>query len=124
MNTAARILLVEDERIIALEMKLFLQRLGYQVAASLATGEQALADAPAIRPDLVLMDIMLAGDLDGIETARRLRAVLPVPVVYCTAYTDPETMRHAQDTSPAGILTKPVNLDDLRRTIDQGLGRG
>jgi Response regulator containing CheY-like receiver domain and AraC-type DNA-binding domain len=66
MNTAARILLVEDERIIALEMKLFLQRLGYQVAASLATGEQALADAPAIRPDLVLMDIMLAGDLDGI----------------------------------------------------------
>ncbi|HMM39688.1 MAG TPA: response regulator [Desulfovibrio sp.] len=124
MNTAARILLVEDERIIALEMKLFLQRLGYQVAASLATGEQALADAPAIRPDLVLMDIMLAGDLDGIETARRLRAVLPVPVVYCTAYTDPETMRRAQDTRPAGILTKPVNLDDLRRTIDQGLGRG
>lgn len=124
MTTAARILLVEDERIIALEMKVFLQRLGYQVAASLATGEQALADAPAIRPDLVLMDIMLAGDLDGIETARRLRAVLPVPVVYCTAYTDPETMRRAQDTRPAGILTKPVNLDDLRRTIDQGLGRG
>ncbi|MES9997383.1 response regulator [Desulfovibrio aminophilus] len=123
MTTAARILLVEDERIIALEMKVFLQRLGYQVAASLATGEQALADAPAIRPDLVLMDIMLAGDLDGIETARRLRAVCPVPVVYCTAYTDPETMRRAQDTGPAGILTKPVNLDDLRRTIDQGLGR-
>lgn len=114
MNHAANILLVEDERIIALEMKLHLQRLGFRVAASLAAGEQVLEQAGALCPDLVLMDIMLAGELDGIETARRLRLFCPAPVIFCTAYTDSETMLRARDVLPVAILTKPVAMEALR----------
>lgn len=121
MNHAAKILLVEDERIIALEMKLHLQRLGFCVAASLAAGEQVLEQAPALGPDLVLMDIMLAGDLDGIETARRLRPACAAPVIFCTAYTDAQTMLRARDVRPVAILTKPVDMEALRRAIHEGL---
>lgn len=121
MSRAANILLVEDERIIALEMKFQLQRLGFRVAASLAAGEQVLEQAPALCPDLVLMDIMLAGSLDGIETARRLRPACAAPVIFCTAYTDSETMLRARDVLPVAILTKPVDMEALRRAIHDGL---
>lgn len=124
MNHAANILLVEDERIIALEMKLHLQRLGFRVAASLAAGEQVLEQAPALCPDLVLMDIMLAGKLDGIETVRRLRPFCAAPVIFCTAYTDSETMLRARDVLPVAILTKPVDLEALGRAILDGLSPG
>ena len=124
MNHVASILLVEDERIIALEMKLHLQRLGYRVAASLSAGEQVLEQAAVLCPDLVLMDIMLAGSLDGIETVRRLRPACTAPVIFCTAYTDSETMLRARDVLPVAILTKPVDMEALRRAIREGLHPG
>jgi CheY-like chemotaxis protein len=124
VSAAASILLVEDERIIALEMKVLLQRMGFRVAASLSAGEQVLEQAPALCPDLVLMDIMLAGELDGIETARRLRRERPVPVIFCTAYTDAATMNRARDVLPVAILTKPVDRETLRRAILSGLDPG
>lgn len=116
------ILLVEDERIIALEIRLYLQRLGYAVSACLATGEQALESVTTSCPDLVLMDIMLAGELDGIETARRLKRSCDVPVIYCTAYTDSETLQRVRDTEPAAVLSKPVNMEELREAVGRCLG--
>lgn len=121
---AASILLVEDERIIALEMKHQLQRLGYRVAASLSAGEQVLEQAAALSPDLVLMDIMLAGKLDGIETVRQMRRACPAPVIFCTAFTDADTMQRAQDVLPVAILTKPVDMEALRRALHDGLNSG
>lgn len=118
------ILLVEDERIIALEIRLYLQRLGYAVTACLATGEQALEIVSRDCPDLVLMDIMLGGELDGIETVRRMKRTCNVPVIYCTAYTDPETLERVRGTAPAAVLSKPVNMEELREAVGRCLGAG
>ena len=85
MSESARILIVEDESIVAKDIQSGLQGMGYTVVGMVATGEEALERAATLRPDLVLMDIKLKGDLDGIETAHRLRTTYPVPVVYLTA---------------------------------------
>jgi CheY-like chemotaxis protein len=112
-----QILLVEDERIVALDMRLKLSQLGYTVCGYAPSGEQALRIASESRPDLVLMDIKLEGSLDGIETAARLHEHATIPVIYTTAYTDPETRRRAEATHPAGYLAKPIDQSQLERAI-------
>lgn len=112
------ILVVEDERIVALEMRMTLGRMGHRVCGHAPSGEEALQACDRERPDLVLMDIMLEGGLDGIETARILRERHGIPVIYCTAYTDADTLRRALDTKPCGFLSKPVDISELRALIE------
>src|SRR5438132_9646193 len=102
-----QILVVEDEGIVAKDIQNMLRGLGYHVPVTVATGPLALQKAAENRPDLVLMDIQLRGDLDGIETAERLADVHDAPVVYLTANSDEATLDRAKRTSPFGFLPKP-----------------
>ncbi len=117
-----RILVVEDETIVALDIQSRLKRLGYQVVGHATTGRQALELAQGARPDLVLMDVMLEGSvMDGIDTARELHERLNVPIVYLTAYADPRTLERAKLTRPLGYLTKPFADHELALTIELAL---
>jgi CheY-like chemotaxis protein len=113
------ILVVEDERIIALALEMLIRKLGHRVGASVVSGEAALAALETVRPDLVLMDIHLEGGLDGIETARMIRELGGPPLAYATAYTDPETRARALSTAPLAFLSKPVSPEDIRSLLDR-----
>lgn len=119
----ATILVVEDETIVAKDIQCTLARLGYRAPATATSGEEALRKAAEIRPDLVLMDIVLKGPMDGVETARELRARYAVPVVYLTAYADDYALERAKSTEPAGYLLKPFQTAELRPTIEMALHR-
>ncbi len=104
-----RLLIVEDESIIARDLATTVESFGHAVVGVVGSGEAALALAAMHRPDLVLMDIRLSGPLDGIATAQRLQSPTHIPVVYLTAHADTETMRRAAATDPAGYLLKPFD---------------
>src|SRR3954447_10155041 len=106
MNNA-QILVVEDESIIAKGIQSDLQSLGYEVPVIAASGEEALEKAAETYPDLVLMDIVLKGNMDGIETSRKMRDRFDIPIVYLTAYEDDDTLRRAKIPEPFGYLLKP-----------------
>lgn len=112
-------LVVEDERIISLAMEMHIRHLGHRVGATVASGEAALAALDGMRPDLVIMDIHLEGELDGIETARQMIEHGGPPVAYATAYTDPETRARAQTTRPLAFLSKPVGPAELKALVKQ-----
>lgn len=116
-----KILIVEDEAIVAEDIRRTLEKLGYQVMGVVATGEAAVARVTADRPDLVLMDVVLQGELSGIETAASLRQEHQVPVVYLTAYADPATLERAKLTEPFGYLLKPFKEKDLHTAIEIAL---
>lgn len=113
-----RILLVEDERITALSTTRMLTRMGHEVSACVATGEDAVTAALEHRPDCILMDINLEGEMSGIDASRVIKRHLPTPLVYVTAYTDPDTRRKADATEPAAYLVKPVAHKLLKATLD------
>lgn len=114
-----RVLVVEDERIIALATRANLQRMGCEVVATAVTGQQAVEFAARKRPDVVLMDIMLEGSMDGIEAATRIRETNPdIPIIYCTAYTDSGTRGMAEHTRPKAFLGKPLDYSRLKDLID------
>jgi signal transduction histidine kinase len=119
----ADILVVEDERIVARHIGDLLQRSGYRVQATVATGEAAVAKARELRPDLVLMDVELGGSMDGIEAAGRIRAQTGIPVVYVTAFADDEMLDRAKRTEPAGFVVKPFEDRELRATVEVALYR-
>ena len=104
------LMLVEDERIVAFDLKRQLQRFGYHVGAVVASGEQAISRIAAEKPDLVLMDIHLDGRMDGIEAAIEIRVRHQTPVVFLTAYAEDDTLRRALDSRPFGYLVKPCLL--------------
>lgn len=108
----ARILIVEDSFIVAFHLRTTLESDGYIVSGQCDSGEQAIASIESSRPDLVLMDIMLSGKLDGIETASKIRSRFNVPVIFITALTDKDTINRAKITEPYGYLTKP--FEDLQ----------
>lgn len=116
-----RILVVEDEDVIAQGIKLMLENLGYDVPAIAATGEKAIALADEAQPNLVLMDIELNGALDGIETVEQIHARHNIPVVYLTAHSDSETLTRARVTEPFGYLVKPFDERELRSTVEIAL---
>jgi diguanylate cyclase (GGDEF)-like protein/PAS domain S-box-containing protein len=118
-----RIMLVEDERIIALHLRQQLSNLGYEVVGVVASGEQALERVHELKPDVVLMDIHIEGELDGIETAARLPEHLQIPVVYLTAYAEDATLARARATKPYGYLLKPFSERELHATIQMVLER-
>jgi PAS domain S-box-containing protein len=115
---AKRILIVEDQRLIAADLEATLRKLGYLVVGSVASGEEAVAKAAEIAPQLVLMDIRLKGKMSGIEAAQIIRDRHGVPVVFLTAYADEETILRAKTTTPFGYLVKPFNERELRATIE------
>ena len=117
----ARILVVEDEAIVANSIQKRLRSLGYAVPAIATSGEEALRVAEEIRPELVLMDIKLKGAMDGVETAQHIRTRWDIPVIYLTAYADDETLERAKVTQPFGYLLKPFEVSDLRTTVEMAL---
>jgi class 3 adenylate cyclase/CheY-like chemotaxis protein len=116
-----KILIAEDEKIIALDIKKTLQRLGYNVLGMVNNGPQALNFLQTTRPDLILMDIMLKGELSGIETASIINQEYGVPFVYLTALTDDETLNKAKITEPFGYVVKPFNERGLHSAIEMAL---
>jgi PAS domain S-box-containing protein len=117
------ILIVEDDALIAAHMESVLAAAGYTVLPPLAFGEEAVAVVVARPPDLVLMDIVLAGEMDGIAAAGHIQAHHDIPVVYLTAFTQDERLQRARATNPYGYLTKPVSGHELLATIDMVLYR-
>lgn len=118
-----RIMIVEDERIVAKDLQFRLQGLGYQVAAMASEGHDAIAKASASQPNLVLMDIRIEGDMDGIQTADAIRSELDIPVVFLTAYADQATLARAKITEPFGYILKPFEERELQSTIEIALYR-
>jgi len=116
-----KILVVEDDSIIALTIQGRLKQFGYEVVGRASTGEDALKKVKDLQPDLVLMDIHIKGPMDGIQTAERVYGFYNIPVVYLTAYSDEKTLERAQKTSPFGYVVKPFNDETLRTTIKMAL---
>ncbi|AKB25093.1 response regulator receiver [Methanosarcina sp. MTP4] len=118
-----RILVVEDEHIVAMGIKKMLKSLGYQVTGIASSGEDAISKAESTFPDLVLMDIMLKGNIDGIEAAREIIKRFELPVVYLSAYSDSQILERAKQTGPFGYIVKPFEEKDLHSSIEVALHR-
>jgi len=119
--TASRILIVEDERVVANALARNLEGLGYQVVSAVASGEEALTKAEETRPDLVLMDIRLEGEMDGIEAAGLITSRFDIPVIFVTAYADRSVLAKAKITEPYGYLIKPLSKRELHSAVEIAL---
>lgn len=115
------ILVVEDEGLVANDIKRTLESVGYNVTNTVSTGEKALKEIEENLPDLILMDIVLEGGIDGIETARKVLDKYDIPIIYLTAYGDSETVRKAKDTKPLGYIVKPFQKEGLYSSIEVAL---
>ncbi len=121
MMKGNKIMIVEDESIIAEDIRMSLVNKGFIVPSVVSTGEAAVEKAKEDKPDLVLMDIMLAGKMDGIETAGIIHSKFNIPVVYLTAYSDEKFLERAKITEPFGYLIKPFKDRELYITIEMSL---
>jgi len=117
MNGKARILIVEDDMIIGANLSLQLSNLGYEVLGIESRGEEAIIHVEANTPDVILMDINLKGELNGIETISIIQKRHDIPVIYLTANSDEATFTKAKETHPYAFISKPFNTLDLQRTI-------
>ncbi|MBF0319159.1 MAG: diguanylate cyclase [Nitrospirae bacterium] len=117
----ARILIVEDEGIVALEIKDRLQKMGYEIAATICRGEDGFKVCKETSPDLILMDIKLKGPVDGIEAASQIHTELDIPVIYLTAYSNEELIGRAIKTNPFGYIIKPFHEKELGILIELAL---
>ncbi len=115
--TSSKILIVEDELVVAADLEDHLRDLGFEIVGTAGTAEQALALAARERPELILMDIQLQGKSEGIETADAIRRKWDIPVVFLTAYTNEDIMRKARAAGAYGFLSKPFRVEDLKATI-------
>lgn len=116
-----KIMVVEDEGIVALDIQSKLERMGYEVSAVVSSGEEAVEKAGAMHPDLALMDIQLDGEMDGIEAADQIRSRFDIPVVYLTAFSDENTLQRAKISEPFGYLLKPFEERKMHTTIEIAL---
>lgn len=121
MAKASKILIVEDEYVVALNIKSQIQRLGHPVVGIAGTGHKAIELATDMQPDLILMDIQLRGPMDGIDTATLIRDKFGIPIVYLTAFTDARTLERASTTLPFGYIIKPYQGRELDATIKMAL---
>ncbi|NYB52052.1 MAG: response regulator [Methanobacteriaceae archaeon] len=126
-----QIMIVEDERITAEDIKKALNSVGFEVPAIVSSGEAAIKAAEELKPDLVLMDIKLEGEMDGIQAAEKIRSKLGIPIIYLTAYSDEKTVQRAKVTEPSGFilkqpygfLRKPFEESELNTAIEITLYR-
>ena len=118
-----RILVAEDEAIVAMDLRQKLLRLGYCVPKVIRSGEEAVESAVSLNPDLLLMDIGLAGEMDGIEAAATIREMLGIRVIFLTANSDESTAKRAHETKPLAYLLKPVELGQLQSAVADAFGR-
>lgn len=116
-----KILIVEDEAITASDLQWHLGRLGYQISAVAASGDEAVRIADEMNPDLVLMDVRLSGAMDGVEASRRIQAKRPVPILYLTAYPDVFLKSPTEMGQPNICITKPFSSSVLQRSIEIAL---
>ena len=121
--TGESILIVEDDGVIALQIRELLEKNGYRVSGTPAYGEEAIAMVEKDPPDLVCMDIGLMGKIDGIETARRIQERFAVPIIYLTAYSDDKRLARAKETAPYSYLLKPFNDREVLASVDMALHR-
>ena len=114
----ARIMIVEDEWTVAEEIKMVLQSFEYTVTSMSSSGEEAIQNAEKDKPDLVLMDIVLEGEMDGIQAANEIRSRFNTPIIFLTAYTDEKILERASITEPFGYIVKPFVNEDLKISIE------
>ena len=117
----AKVLLVENDNIVARDIENMLKGLGYDVPNILSRGKEAVENAKKLQPDLVLMDVKLQGEIDGVEAASRIYRNLNIPIVYITAFADEKTMERAKITEPFGYILKPFNERELQASIEIAL---
>ena len=118
MDKILRVLVVEDDAIIGMDIEHRVKKLGYDVCGVADSAAEALDIASRTRPDIALMDIRLRGDVDGIEAARMLRDTLGVPVIFITAYSDMKMRSRALDMEPLGYIVKPLREVELKNTLE------
>ena len=111
------ILIVEDEAVIAADVRLMVEDLGFKALGIASSGEEGLRKAGALRPDLVLMDIKIKGDMDGVIAASEIYSRFRIPIVYMTAYSDPQTVRRINRPGTLGCLIKPLEPSELERIL-------
>ena len=122
-RSGPRVLIVEDEAIVANQIQRKLAKLGYEVVGKVRSGEEAITLAQASRPDIILMDIGIEGSMDGVQTAATIRSRFDIPVIYLTAHADEGTLARARVTEPLGYIVKPFEEIDLKSTLDIALYR-
>ena len=115
------ILIVEDEIIIAKNIQYMLQGLGYNVCGIEDTGEKTIKKAEEAQPELILMDIKIKGDLNGIQTAQQIQLIYNIPIVFLSAYSDEKTLKEAKMINQFGYITKPFEESELFSTIEMAL---
>lgn len=115
------IMIVEDEEIVAEDIRASVENMGYFVCATASSGREAIDKAGLTKPDLMLMDIVLKGDMDGIEAARQIKDLYKIPVVYLTAFGEDGTVQHAKVTEPYGYIIKPFQDRELHIAIEMAL---
>ena len=123
MNNPVRILIVEDEMIIAANISLQLTTLGYEVSGIIPRGEEALVHIRQNRPDIILLDIQLKGNLDGVQTAQLMQRDFDIPIIYLTANSDDVNFNRAKATHPQAFISKPFKKLDLKHAIELVINR-
>jgi DNA-binding LytR/AlgR family response regulator len=123
MKKPVKVLIVEDEMIIAAKISMHLTNLGYEVSGIIPRGEEAIVHCRENPPDILLLDIKLKGELSGIETAKAIQKEMDIPIVYLTANADDATFDEAKQTRPFAFLSKPYKKLDLQRTLDLVVNR-
>ena len=118
-----KIIIVEDEWIIANDIKVNLEKFGYHVPSIISSGEEAIEKAKSDNPDMFIMDIVLQGNLDGTEAAKLISSRFDIPIVFLTAYTDNKILEKVKETAAYGYLVKPFNEKELVTTIDLALSK-
>ena len=113
----ANVLIVEDEAVIAMDVRFMVENLGIKALGIASSGEEGLRKAGALRPDLVLMDIKIKGDMDGVIAAGEIYSRFRIPIVYMTAYSDPQTVRRINRPGTLGCLIKPLEPSELENIL-------
>lgn len=123
MGARVRIFLVEDEPLIAADLELSLEDLGYEVCGQADNAMDAMADMATAMPDLALLDISIEGDVDGIQLAEKINQKFQIPFIFITSHADKGTIERVKQTKPAGFIVKPFDENDLRSNIEIALFR-
>lgn len=119
MSTRKKVLIVEDDLILNLLYESYLERLGFETQGELVYGKTAIEAVKNLEPDLIIMDITLEGEIDGIDAMLEIRKFSDIPVIYITGNSDPMHVRRAEETDYLDYLTKPIEFDDLKQSIEK-----